>query len=151
MLSCWDDARRKGDFAIWAYVIMPEHVHLLIWPRSDDYEMAAILRALKESFAHWVVDYWSRMAHDILGRISVTKGTEIVHRFWQKGGGYDRNLYKWDSIQRAIEYIEANPVRRGLVTDPVQWSWSSARHRLGAANSPLVPDPVDVAGDGDAL
>src|SRR5262245_9082243 len=40
-------ARAKYDFDLWAYVIMPEHVHLLVWPRNPTYKMGHILAALK--------------------------------------------------------------------------------------------------------
>jgi putative transposase len=66
LLSCWDEARRRNNFAIWAYVVMPEHVHLLIWPRSEQYQIAAILRSLKEPFAHRVAKHWSTMAPELL-------------------------------------------------------------------------------------
>jgi len=150
LLSCWDDARRKGNFAIWAYVIMPEHVHLLIWPRYAEYKIATILRFLKAPFTHWVVGYWSSAAQEKLEQIRVHRGARYVHRFWQEGGGYDRNLYKWESIARAIEYIEANPVRRGLVAEPSSWRWSSARSRLGDNDTQLAVDPIDVPGSGEA-
>lgn len=58
LLRVWDEARRSGNFAIWSYVIMPEHVHLLIYPRGDDYKVSDILRRLKEPFTRWVVAYW---------------------------------------------------------------------------------------------
>ena len=72
---------------------------------------------------------------------------------WQAGGGFDRNLTEWDRIHKGIEYIEWNPVRRGLVVDPVQWEWSSAQARAGLANVPLPIDSVDSVFrvDGDAL
>jgi putative transposase len=151
LLSYWDQARRRSNFAIWAYVIMPEHVHLLIWPRTEEYQIAAILRSLKEPFAHWVVDYWSSELEDRLDRITVKRASQTSHRFWQKGGGYDRNLYKWETIRKAIDYIENNPVRRKLVSEPSEWPWSSARCRSGAVDIPLVADPIDVTANGDAL
>lgn len=151
LLSCWDEARRRSNFAIWAYVVMPEHVHLLIWPGSEQYQIAAILRSLKEPFAHWIVERWSSMAPELLERIRVDVARGTVYRLWQKGGGYDRNLYKWETIQRAIDYIENNPVRRRLVSEASKWPWSSARCRPGAVDVPLVIDPIDITGNGDAL
>jgi putative transposase len=144
LLSCWDEARRMANFAIWAYVIMPEHVHLLIWQRQETYEMSKILRALKAPFTRWVVGYWSSSRDRRLNRITLRRGSRVVHRFWQEGGGYDRNLYKWESIDGAIQYIENNPVRRRLVISPELWPWSSARCRLGNDDALLAVDDVDV-------
>ena len=121
---------------------MPEHVHLLLSPHEEEYQIAAVLRLLKESFARWVVRYWEQQAPHLLDRITAQRGTRRVRRFWQEGGGYDRNLFDWDVIRRAIDYIEWNPVRRGLVRDPLEWTWSSARSRAGMAGAPLVLDPM---------
>jgi putative transposase len=144
LLVCWDDARHQGKFAIWAYVIMPEHVHLLIWLKSENYEMAKILRLLKESFSRWVVKYWTSVSPHLLERISIQRGKRRVRRFWQEGGGYNRNLYTWESIKKARDYIEWNPVRRGLVEDPSKWYWSSARSRMDNNDVLLKVDEIDI-------
>jgi len=47
-------------------------------------------------------------------------------RFWQRGGGYDRNLYTSKEVWEKIEYIHNNPVSRGLVGSPDEYRWSSA-------------------------
>ena len=49
-------------------------------------------------------------------------------RFWQEGGGDDRNLPSVKAVEAAIAYIHENPVRRGLCDRPADWRWSSARH-----------------------
>ena len=54
----------------------------------------------------------------------------------------DRNLYSLDTIERAIEYIEWNPVRRGYIEEPVQWKWSSANARTGDFDVPIQVDEV---------
>ena len=140
LVKAWDEARRTGNFAVWSYVIMPEHVHLLIYPKDDPYDMSHVLRVLKEGFTRRAVAYWRDQAPQSLDRISAQRGKRVVHRFWQEGGGYDRNLYDWDTIRRAIDYIEWNPVRRGLVSDPNAWVWSSARARVGENDVPWSVD-----------
>ena len=139
-----DEARRLEQFAIWAYVLMPEHVHLLILPQNPTYEMPRILRRIKEPAARQVLQCW-RDSHSLqLEQAIDTTGGPIVHRFWQPGGGFDRNLWDQDAIRKAIEYIEWNPVRRGLVRDPTDWEWSSARARAGHGSVPLEIDPVNL-------
>ncbi|MBD3298196.1 MAG: hypothetical protein GF341_06045, partial [candidate division Zixibacteria bacterium] len=128
-LTHLDRAREIEQFDLWAYVVMPEHVHLLIRPRSDVYSMAQILRRIKEACARDILSDWRTNAPERMpGTVDSTRGP-IGHRFWQPGGGYDRNLYSEDKIERAVEYVEWNPVRRELVADPLQWPWSSARAR----------------------
>ncbi len=59
--------------------------------------------------------------------------TVAPYRFWQRGGGYDRNLWRQAEVREKIDYIHANPVRRGLVAHPRLWPWSSwqAWHQRG--------------------
>ncbi len=52
-------------------------------------------------------------------------------RFWQPGGGYDRNITSTKVLRAVIDYIHANPVRRGLVSAAEEWEWSSARWYAG--------------------
>ena len=134
LVEIWVKACTEGDFAVWAYVIMPEHAHLLIYPRKEQYEVSKILRLLKERFARWVVRKWKDHSPHLLEQIVVIRGQRTLHRCWQEGGGYDKNVHEFNAISRIIEYIEFNPVRRGLVKDPLEWKWSSARLRAGEGN-----------------
>jgi hypothetical protein len=47
------------------------------------------------------------------------------------GGGYDRNITSTEALRAVIEYIHANPVRRGLVARADDWEWSSTRWYAG--------------------
>ena len=60
--------------------------------------------------------------------------------FWQDGGGYDRNIISPQALWSTIQYIHANPVRRGLVGHPSEWEWSSARWWNGEDDVKLVMD-----------
>ncbi len=142
LMESWEEARRVGGFAVWAYVVMPEHVHLLLLPPDNDYQISRILRLLKEGFTRRAVEYWQVHSPHMLERIRFRRGRRLVHRFWQEGGGYDRNLYDWDAIQKAVDYIEWNPVRRGLVSDPIDWYCSSARARAGRSDIPFQVDEI---------
>jgi len=62
-------------------------------------------------------------------------------RFWQDGGGYDRNIRDSRELERLINYIHENPVRRGLVKNAAEWYWSSAHDWLnGTDRGPLQID-----------
>lgn len=133
------------DFALWAYVIMPEHVHVLLRPRQADYEMRRILAALKRPVGEAAREYLRRMGQDEwLARMTVEYPSRTVFRFWQPGGGFDRNIFQEKSVPAVIDYIHANPVRRGLVDRPTDWEWSSARFWEGRTDVPLQMDPPDV-------
>jgi putative transposase len=66
---------------------------------------------------------------------------EVHYRFWQRGGGYDRNVNEPATIRAMIEYIHDNPVRRGLVKRAIDWPWSSARFFAGM-DALLAMDPL---------
>lgn len=133
-------ARERHAFELWAYVFMPEHVHLLIYPLKSDYSMADILRDIKEQPARRVIRHWKESTPWLLKLMEARQGTRLIHRLWQAGGGFDRNLHSSHLVIRAINYIEWNPVRRGLVKSAEDWVWSSARARTGESEVPLRVD-----------
>jgi putative transposase len=127
-LWVWDavtKAKQRHPFDLWAYVIMPEHLHLLVWPQKS-VRISDILYAVKQSVTKRVL-LWAPTEHPTLfqAMADVRSGSDVVHRFWLRGPGYDRNLWTPHDIHEKIRYIHANPVRRGLVTHPGDWLWSS--------------------------
>ncbi|MEO0588409.1 MAG: transposase [Planctomycetota bacterium] len=109
-------------FGLFAWVVMPEHVHLLVQPPSGT-TVSSILAALKRPVAAQVLSRWREIDAPILSRIQDIAGRS---HFWQRGGGYDRNISSLDEAREKFGYIHANPVRRGLVDRPADWAWSSA-------------------------
>ena len=61
-------------------------------------------------------------------------------RFWQPGGGYDRNIWTAQELHEKIRYIHNNPVRRGLVEQAQQWRWSSYRAWEEGVDTPIAID-----------
>lgn len=137
-------ARKEYDFALWAYVFMPEHAHLLIYPRQPVYDISAILKAIKEPVGRKAIGHLTKHAPDWLPRITVRRGKRVERRFWQAGGGYDRNAIDPKTVLAMIEYIHNNPIRRGLVTVASDWKWSSAGWLEGKEPNILKPDPIDL-------
>lgn len=138
-----EKSRAKLDSNLWAYVIMPEHVHLLIHPRRETYSMRPILAALKRPVSGRAKRHLLETNNaDWLARLTVAKGRKTVFRFWLPGGGYDENLCSDRPVHEVIEYIHANPVRRGLVDSPIDWCWSSARFWEGDGSGPLKMDAL---------
>jgi putative transposase len=135
-------ARKDLDYALWAYVFMPDHVHLIIWPRQHVYNDSEFLKAIKEPVGREAVSFLKRNAPEWLERIRVTRGTKIEHHFWQPGRGHDRNITSARTLQAMIDYIHLNPVRRGLVERAADWKWSSAGWFAGQPLNDLAPDPI---------
>ena len=128
-------ARRTHHLSLYAWVIMPEHVHLLCRP-SPDRTMEEFLRSLKMSVAKQALEQWKQVRAPILSRI--VDGDRP--RFWQAGGGFDRNLRDEAEFAREVRYIHHNPVERGLVERPEQWKWSSVRWWMGLREGELECD-----------
>jgi len=97
------------EYTLHEYVVMPNHVHVLITPLIP---MREIMQRLKGNSA--------RFANEILGR--ETKS------FWQQESfdHFSRNAMEFEKIRR---YIMQNPVKAGLAEKPEAWPWSSACRR----------------------
>jgi putative transposase len=124
-------ARQEWPVDLWAWVIMPEHVHLLVAPREVGVSLGEFQGEIKEQVARRAIRWLEENAAEWIPRITVVEGKRTRRRFWQPGGGYDRNVENLDTLQSMIEYIHLNPVRRGLVTRAIDWEWSSARWYAG--------------------
>ena len=136
-----EQARHRLQLDLWAYVIMPEHVHVIVWPRQPVYEVRLIRTALKVPVQRKALAFLRRQAPEFLERLRDEQPNGAVHyRFWQRGGGYDRNISDPRTLGTMIEYIHNNPVRRGLVGQPTDWPWSSARWYVGRVDVPLGMD-----------
>ncbi len=144
VVEAMDTVRRELGVALLAYVIMPEHVHLLLHPQRDNYEMRRILAALKRPVAGAAKAYLQDTGNVAwLRKLSVDYPSRQVFRFWQPGGGFDENIFHDRTLSTIIDYIHANPVRRGLVPGATNWAWSSARFWAGYDDVPLRMDVPD--------
>ncbi|MCO6439144.1 MAG: transposase [Phycisphaerae bacterium] len=140
-LDALEVARGELGFEAWAYVIMPEHVHLIVFPGESEAKVSEILLAIKRPVARKANWFVSKSAPHIAVRMrDEGPSGRIQYRFWQRGGGYDRNLVRDATVYRTIDYIHANPVRRGLVEFPEDWKWSSAAQYAGSADVPFLAD-----------
>ena len=127
MIEAIDKARVEHQFDLWAYVVMPEHVHLLICPTEAEYSISAILKTMKQFVSREAIHFLQHNAPEFLPHLLDRQPNgRSSYRFWQRGGGYDRNLMEPKAIWSMMEYINANPVRRGLCQSAIEWLWSSA-------------------------
>ena len=99
-----ESMRRRYKFVVAGYVVMPEHVHLLVGEPLQVL-LSKAMQALKLS-----VSVQSR-----------------ERPFWQ-ARYYDFNVHSEDKRVEKLRYIHRNPVKRGLVEKPEDWAWSSFRH-----------------------
>jgi putative transposase len=109
-VECLERTRRSYIFRLYGYVVMPEHVHLLISEPEVEL-LGTAIQALKISVARREMHY-----HE--------KGDATL---WQKRY-YDHNVRSYQSFVEKLRYIHRNPVKRGLAGNPEDWKWSSFRH-----------------------
>jgi len=131
-----DAARLVHGFELFAWVVMPEHVHLLVRPRRGA-PLAAALRSMKTAVAKQVVARWRELRAGTLHEIRTDRGGA---RFWQKGGGFDRNVRDEAEFCREVRYTHRNPVERGLAARPEDWAWSSVRWWMGQRDGDVECD-----------
>lgn len=112
------------DCAIQAYVLMTNHVHLSITPQRSD-GPAKLMQSLGRRYVQY------------------------VNRAYRRSGSLWEGRYKSSFVQAesyllaCMRYIELNPVRAGMVSDPAQYRWSSYRHNgLGQADERLILHPL---------
>lgn len=98
--------RAKYEFTVAGYVLMPEHVHLLVGEPRDT-SLATVLQLLKQNTSR---------------RLNRTEG-----QFWQRRY-YDFNVWSEEKRVEKLSYMHRNPVRRGLVERPEDWPWCSFIH-----------------------
>lgn len=131
----------KGLF-VFAYVVMPNHLHMIVATRGD---LHATLRDFKR--------FTSRTIHDRLkadGRTTLLNwlrdATEDARRqrgelgLWQPGF-HPVLVESWPVFEQKLNYLHENPVRKGLVTHPVDWYYSSARCYSGRQDTCMAIDP----------
>ena len=104
-----EQACRFYGLGVLGYVVMPEHVHLLV-SEPEKEQLSTAIQALKQSVAR---------------RLALRN----AEPFWQ-ARYYDFNVWSNRKRVEKLRYIHRNPVARGLVARPEVWKWSSYRHYL---------------------
>jgi putative transposase len=131
-LQVLEQVRRRYQFVVVGYVVMPEHVHLLIGePQCED--PSAVMKALKQGFARSLLARLRAAPDpDPLARASLEHG-----RIWQSRF-YDFVVFSEKKRVEKLRYMHHNPVKRGLVLEPEQWDWSSFRHYANDEPGPVL-------------
>ena len=146
-LTILDRVRRRYRLVVLGYVVMPEHVHLLVSEPQRE-TLSTAVQALKLGF---VRSLEGGGANPMSRKNGETWGTPILHpsgptvpkRFWQ-ARFYDFNV--WTELKRIekLRYIHRNPVARGLVASLEQWRWSSFRWYLCGEAGPVRINDTDI-------
>jgi putative transposase len=138
LVDAIDRARTTLRYELWAYVIMPEHAHVIVFPTAPAYDVSDFLNSVKQSVAKRAIAYVKGSAPEFLEQMrDAQPNGEVSHRFWQRGRGYDHNLWDVRRVWEKIDYLHNNPVKRELCARAEDWVWSSAADYLGVGKGPL--------------
>ena len=119
----------KQGFELIAFVYMPEHVHLIVYPVVPSATVARLLFAIKRPVSTRIKQHLLENDAQLVQKLTIRERPgKRTFRFWQEGAGYDRNIVSIKTLRAAIDYVHNNPVRRGLCDSPGDWKWSSWRY-----------------------
>ena len=118
-LHILEEARRRYRFVLVGYVVMPEHVHLLI-SEPEEGTPSTVMQVVKQRFARRV------LRRKRASSAQLNLWAEEQPHVWQRRF-YDFNVWSGRKRVEKLRYMHRNPVKRGLVVEPEQWAWSSYR------------------------
>jgi putative transposase len=116
---------RLAEVRVWAYCLMPNHVHLVLVPAAS----AGLTAAVGETHRRYTT--------------AINKREGFTGYLWQ--GRYGSEVVADGGILEVVRYVERNPVAAGLGVRPEDWPWSSANAHLGGVPDPLLDDAPLVA------
>ena len=122
-------AREQRGVRVFAYVIMEHHMHMVAGAEN----LPELFQRFKSYTARQAIDTLTKMKHPAAERMRWVKKShkrETKSQFWQEGHR-PRALECKEEMQRAVDYVHMNPVKRGYVDLPEQWRYSSARDYAG--------------------
>jgi len=120
-LKVVETVRQRYDFVVIGYVVMPDHIHLLI-SEPERGDPSKVMQAIKQGFARRVLKAIRKRR---VGGQRDLFAVGAVH-VWQ-ARFYDFNVHTARKRMEKLRYMHQNPVKCGLVQEPGQWPWSSYR------------------------
>jgi putative transposase len=115
------EVRDRYKFALVGYVLMPDHIHLLI-SEPPDCTPAKVIQVFKQRVSRKLRG--GRRAAKSQLRFRFPEADDAPRRFWQRRY-YDFNIYSRQKLVEKLQYMHSNPVRERLVEHPKDWPWSS--------------------------
>ena len=131
-LSILEQTRQRYSFVVVGYVVMPEHIHLLV-TEPEIGTPSTVMQVLKQRTSRALLPKKKRKdprQRDLFG------GATSHRAFWHERF-YDFNVWTTKKRVEKLRYMHRNPVKRGLVESPEQWRWSSYRFYLLGETGPV--------------
>ena len=132
------EVRDRYGFSLVGYVVMPEHIHLLMSEPTIGTPPTAI-QVLKQRVSRWL----RRKKRANAGQLDLSfeYREKSQPRFWQRNF-YDFNVWSLKKRVEKLHYIHMNPLKRKLVDHPKDWPWSSCSFYSNPKHGLIRIDPV---------
>jgi len=135
VVAALEQMRAKFGVCLMAYVVMPEHVHVLLLPhrRGENHPFAIsdLLQCFKQHVGYYgkerLREIWRRDGRLWSDPINRWAQGDFDKRELMNTRGYDRNIFTESELREKVDYIHKNPITRGLVATADAWAWSSYR------------------------
>jgi putative transposase len=125
LLSVLEQARERHRFVVVGYVVMPEHIHLLL-SEPEVGTLSTVMQVLKQRTARALLPKLRRRdARQV--KLFGESEASVRAPFWQTRF-YDFNVWTNEKWAEKLRYMHDNPAKRGLAGAPEDWRWSSYRH-----------------------
>ena len=140
-----DEARTSCGFLLFAYVIMPDHLHVLTdSPRTP----SEVLRFIKGIISHRVIEHLKTKGYE--SSLEKLRHAEQKRKYRYSLWEHDSNTFQVFSesmLMQKVNYIHLNPVRAELVEQAIDYRWSSVRcwQRCPLEDEPLLVDLNQIA------
>ena len=131
-LKCLKDFRKNVSIKIYGYVIMPDHIHLVLHP-PNGLKLGVLIGQLKGRSSNAII----KIRDDISVR---SNGHPAV---WEKRC-YDHNCRTHEIVVEKNNYCHMNPVKAGIVDNPLDYVWSSYRCYEGYKDVALEIDMIEI-------
>jgi putative transposase len=136
------EVRLRHAFKLIGYVVMPEHVHLLL-SEPQKGTRSRVLQVLKQKVSRALRGRGKKAVPGQLPLPFSRVGKEVA-AFWQRRF-YDFNVWSAEKLREKLEYMHANPVKRKLVIHPKDWPWSSWSHYVKGEEGLIGIDAMEEA------
>ena len=134
------EVRDRCGFALVGYVVMPNHIHLLIGEPAKG-TPSSVMQVLKQRVSRRLRRKPSKKVSSQQLRLPFRRAHDLLPQFWQPRF-YDFNVWSQTKFAEKLEYMHLNPVKRKLVVHPRDWPWSSFSFYAKKESGLVRIDPI---------
>lgn len=133
IITSLEHVKAKYGFELWAYVLMPSHLHLILaFPQEN--KLSAAMRDFKKFTAYKLRKLLESEGYvEVLEELRNPDGRTSQFQIWEPRFD-DVVIFTPRVLKRKLDYIHVNPVRAGLCAQPCDWPYSSARDYAGESS-----------------